>query len=123
MLQRDEGETREIIAEMLDGVEQEAPDFKHDLRALVIERCGDRDAADTAEGRRKLPGEGNYARAFLDALEGFEMPHVADWYDELSWDDEVLCDKMSVARFLGPLEDEDPDRVEIGYMQPPERQE
>lgn len=114
-----EEEAQEIIDAMLDAIEQQAPDFKKDLRALVIERTGKGACADTAKGRRKLPGTGNYARAFLDALDGFGMDHAADWYDNLPWDDTVLCDKRSVQRFLGPLEeraDSDDGRVVVRYL-------
>lgn len=114
-----EEEAQEIIDAMLDAIEQQAPDFKKDLRALVVERTGKTACADTAKGRRKLPGTGNYARAFLDALDGFGMDHAADWYDNLPWDDTVLCDKRSVQRFLGPLEepsDSGDDHVVVRYL-------
>lgn len=105
MADAEDQDAREIIEGMLDGVEQAAPEFKNDLRELVIERLGKPKAADTAACRSKLPGTGNYARAFLDALDGFGLENVADWYDNLSWNDTVLCDRLSVERFLGPLKD------------------
>ncbi|MGI6590662.1 MAG: hypothetical protein ACOX1O_03455 [Eggerthellaceae bacterium] len=112
-------DAREIIEAMLDAVAQQAPTFKSDLRELVIERMGKSEFTDTVEGRCALPGTGSYARAFLDALEGFGLEHVADWYDNLSWDDTVLCDKLSVSRFLGPLvegEDNEDDRVIVRFL-------
>lgn len=114
-----EEQAREIIDAMLDAIAEQAPSFKDDLRALVVERTGKTACTDTVKGRRKLPGTGNYARAFLDALDGFGMDHAADWYDNLPWDDTVLCDKMSVERFLGPLteaDDDGDDRVVVRFL-------
>ncbi|GEM_PF-4663192 len=117
MADEDDQDAREIIEGMLDGVEQEAPEFKNDLRELVIERLGKPKAVDTAACRAKLPGTGNYARAFLDALDGFGLESVADWYDNLSWDDTVLCDRLSVERFLGPLKERSTDQdVKVEYL-------
>lgn len=96
-------DAREMIEAMLDAVVEQAPEFNQDLRELVIERVGTEASVETIEGRAELPGTGNYARAFLDALDGYGMEHIADWYDGLTWDTTILCDKVSVVRFLGSI--------------------